>query len=175
MPIVLLLVLLVPRLHCQKCGNISKDLQLQLRQGEDRIMMGSTASLHAVPWQAFILRWNRRTRGKTWLGLLEDITNMFKNRLEGTHNDQSLCGGSVIAKRFVLIARHCLDMERKFKADEIRKDSIHVYLGRHQRLSGGSKYGVSTISLHPNVDLALLQMDRDIVYSSSAWPVLGQN
>ena len=172
------LLLLVPRHNCQKCGNISKSLQLQLHKGEDyedRIIswVGKTAPPHAVPWQVFIFRYNRRTRGKTWLGLLQEISAQFKSIFDPddhSSNYTSLCGGSVIAKRYVLTAYHCLDINSTLKADEISKDSLHVYLGRHHRLSGGSKYGVSTISLHAP-DFALLRLDRDIVYSLSVWPV----
>ena len=179
MTLFLMVLLLVPSHLCEKCGNISKSLQLQLHQGEDRIIswVGKTVPAHAVPWQVFIYRYHRRTRGTTWLGLLEEITRDFMSVFDPDDNPRnytSLCGGSVIAKRFVLTAYHCLDINMDLKEDKIRKESLHVYLGRHNRLAGGTKYGVSTISLHPNArhtDLAMLQLDRDIVYSASVWPV----
>ena len=88
-------------------------------------------------------------------------------------------------KRFVtqcsvLTAGHCLPVDHNIKF-------VRVYLGRHIRTSGGTKYGVKEATFHPGwkdlkagtseeahpvaFDLLLLRLDREVIFSNIISPV----
>ena len=86
-------------------------------------------------------------------------------------------------KRFVtqcsvLTAGHCLPVDHNIKF-------IRVYLGRHIRTSGGTKYGVKKATFHPgwkdymagklkennSFDLLLLRLEQEVILSNIISPV----
>lgn len=115
-----------------------------------RIVGGNAAIEHEFPWQAAM----------TWRS----------GRTKGEH----ICGGSLIAKKFVLTAAHC------FEHGEIP----HYYnftLGQHvySRDSGREQdVHIKRIIVHPDYnyasydsDLALVELDREVYFNNHVYPI----
>ena len=94
--------------------------------------------------------------------------------MKKTDNDNT----KFVTQCFVLTAGHCMEANDPLKG-------ISVYLGRHIRSSGGSKYGVKEATFHPGwmktgeqekmglvpFDLLLLRLDRAVTFSPTISPV----
>ena len=146
----------------QKCGQINPTLQKELGKelasvamesdgdggGRNRIVGGQLAPSHSIPWQAQL-----------------HVRNLATSSLVS-------CGGVVVAARYVMTAAHCASQKEmvKVKVEE-------VWLGRHNRELGGSRYLVAEVFIHPGRteepkahDVALVKLARAISYTSDISP-----
>ncbi|KAH0518736.1 Transmembrane protease serine 6 [Microtus ochrogaster] len=145
---------------CVKKPNPECDGQLDCSDGSDerhcdcglqgpssRIVGGSVSSEGEWPWQASL-------------------------QIRGRH----ICGGALIADRWVLTAAHC------FQEDSMASPRLWtVFLGKmrqNSRWPGEVSFKVSRLFLHPyheedshDYDVALLQLDHPVVYSATVRPV----
>ena len=84
-----------------------------------------------------------------------------------------------VTQCFVLTAGHCINTGQDL-------NDVNVYLGRHIRSSGGTKYGVKEATFHPGwnetvfkagvlsdlaFDLLLLRLDKAVTFSATISPV----
>ena len=150
-----LLVLPPSCLSDQECGQISTDLQKELGK-----------ELYSVTDQN---RQNRIVQGQPapthsipWQAQLY-IRNL-------ADNSSDTCGGVVIARLFVMTSGHCASEQEQHQVEE-------VWLGRNNRQSGGSRYGVAEVFIHPvrprgkspkpkAYDMALVKLARAISYTA---------
>ena len=114
---------------------------------QTRVVGGSDATAGQFPWQAgLVLRGGTRT----------------------------FCGGSVINKRYVLTAAHCL--ENFSAASQIQVTLGDLNIGPTD--AGEQRYFVQQIIQHPQYssvgtgwDFSLLKLDREITFSNTIIPV----
>ena len=86
----------------------------------------------------------------------------------------SWCGGSIIGRRTILTAGHCVYKPR----DPIYDFEVRVYVGVHNVARGlNSPLKVKEIVVHPkyekrfDYDIAILKLASDIPYSETAAPI----
>ncbi|XP_034244259.1 trypsin-1-like [Thrips palmi] len=111
-----------------------------------RIVGGSTALRGEFPWLVSI------TRG-------------------GGH----FCGGSLVSKRWVLTAAHCLCSG---SSEPLRPEQVRVSVGQHDlREREASTVGVARLLMHPGYecshfvhDVALMKLSEDVQWGDTAWP-----
>ena len=161
--LLLLLVLPPSCISDQECGQISSALEKNLGNdlgsaetdsdgGGNRIIKGKDASAHAFPWQAQLILLNSN-RGPKPTGI---------------------CGGAIISPLYLITASHCVEGS----GTSVKE----VWLGRHDRDSGGSRYDVAQVFRHPGRpkaqdpdtdahDMALISLTKAITYSDSISPV----
>jgi secreted trypsin-like serine protease len=103
-----------------------------------KIINGKDAARGQFPWQVAIVG---------------------KNAQEGYMVEDHICGGSLIAWRWVLTAAHCAVTPYGV----ISPDSVHVYMGSHD-FTGGQRIAVKNIVIHEdyNPDQIVPPSDHDI-------------
>ena len=158
--LLVLLVLPPSGISDQECGRISTALEQDLANQLDsataesdgdgnRIVKGKDAPAHSFPWQAQLIL-------------------MYEGRQTG------ICGGAIIAPRYVITASHCI----QGTGTSVKE----VWIGRQERQSGGTSYGVAQVINHPGRprardpdtdahDMALITLASAITYSDSISPV----
>jgi hypothetical protein len=111
------------------------------RHGPDRIVGGQEARPHEFPWQVY-------------LPVTRPGGHIF------------FCGGSIVSRRHVLTAAHCLETRAPGRP-------VWVHVGRHLRRSGGSRHCVAQVTLHPerdkqkgSNDLAVLRLTKALQFSA---------
>lgn len=89
-----------------------------------------------------------------------------------------LCGGSLITKKHVLTAGHCI--HQKYSA-KLRREDVYVKLGNHGLSSTQNTFrGIKKILIHEdwnpyslknNADLAILVMNASVQFSEVIRPI----
>nr|XP_044251477.1 spaetzle-processing enzyme [Drosophila takahashii] len=152
---------------CPEAGNILPDgfkMQCGQTQGSYRIANGRKANLNQFPWMAMLL---------------------YRNILR--YSSQTLftvCGGSLINKRYVLTAAHCVN-KSVLKSKELKR----VRLGEHDIDSFGDcsdgkcapphlEMGIQKVISHENFDsrtyandIALLRLELPVRYTKEIQPI----
>ena len=125
----------------QECGRVHPSIRKALekasrlnRMGQERIVGGQAAKENAFPWQA-----------KLVIKGLTSVICSTKVPCEG------LCGGTVVSKRYVLTAAHCVEKDVELRGVHLGLTDIHAK---------GSVYRVGRIFVHPkrNIDTKLHDM-----------------
>ncbi|KAG7202864.1 hypothetical protein KM043_010014 [Ampulex compressa] len=86
------------------------------------------------------------------------------------YKNRHFCGGSVLNKRWILTAAHCLS--------NFNDTTIGVVLGSNTLDKGGEEYRSEQIMGHPQYsstlvrnDIGLIKLDKDIVFSDKVKPI----
>ena len=116
---------------------------------ESRIVGGTEAQPYQYPWMA---------------ALVSSSTNKF------------ICGATVIAKRYVVTAAHCLI---RFDGSVVKPYQLKVRLGAHRINDQGSiDFGIEQLALHDKYDhatydhdVAVIKLNSDIDYNRAIKPI----
>jgi secreted trypsin-like serine protease len=126
------------------------DATEQNRPRPDRIVGGRDTTIDKNPWQVALL-----------------AARVPANA------DAQFCGGSVVARRWVLTAAHCVD-------GGTRPDQIAVLFGTASLRTGGTRIAVSDIIVHPrwdpdthDFDIALVNVTNDLSVQAITGPSSG--
>lgn len=103
-------------------------------------------------------------------GLPTSIQN-FPYQVSLQYRAQHICGGAIVRPNIVITAAHCVDNTMKVSAFTVRAGSSqHAYGGQLRavlRILRHEGYSSTTY----NLDVALLQLERELVYTQTVQPV----
>ncbi|XP_039955648.1 trypsin alpha-3 [Bactrocera tryoni] len=103
-------------------------------------------------------------------GLPTSIRN-FPYQVSLQYRGQHICGGAIVRPNVVITAAHCVDPSMKVSAFKVRAGSSqHAYGGQLravQRILRHEGYSSTTY----NLDVALLLLARELVYTDTVQPV----
>ncbi|XP_011194414.2 trypsin beta [Zeugodacus cucurbitae] len=104
-------------------------------------------------------------------GLPTSIRN-FPYQVSLQYKGQHICGGAIVRPNVIITAAHCVDQTMKVSSFKVRAGSSqHAYGGQLravQRILRHEGYSSATY----NLDVALLQLERDLVYTQAVQPVV---
>ncbi|XP_055344132.1 CUB and peptidase domain-containing protein 2-like [Paramacrobiotus metropolitanus] len=136
------------------CGKVAIGQRNNVQSFINKIVGGSEATPYSWPWQ---------------VGL--------RLRLPG-NSPIFFCGGSIIAKKWVITAGHCCDLEQLHPA---YGGSMEVFVGTHrkQNVQYNDVFAVRRFIKHPYYsmtpmivnDMCLLELERELTYSMRVQPV----
>lgn len=103
-------------------------------------------------------------------GLPTTIAN-FPYQVSLQYRGQHICGGAIVRPNVVITAAHCVQKTMRVSAFKVRAGSSQYARGGQllavQRIHRHEGYSATTY----NLDVALLQLERELVYTQTVQPV----
>ncbi|KAL7307291.1 hypothetical protein TKK_0000485 [Trichogramma kaykai] len=132
--------------------------------------------IHLIVFLVFICGCNAR-KWKIMEGHLVKSIEDYPFQVSFQYGDDHVCGGSIINKRYVLTAAHCV---HGWGGEQKLIEYSTIRVGSLSSLSGGKIYEVEDFVVHPSwkksqtlpyyADVALMKLKEDIEFSETIQP-----
>ncbi|XP_073833454.1 serine protease SP24D-like [Musca autumnalis] len=110
--------------------------------------------------------------GERVVGGHDAVPKQFPYQISLRRNHSHSCGGSIIDKRWILTAAHCVVEEGTVP---FPAELFTIRAGTINRIAGGVIINVKRIFVHPGYviynDLALLELEEELEYSETIQPI----
>jgi len=142
-----------------------------------RVLDGKSALLKLSAVAFLLLSILQQTKSQNWQNRIINGEETGDNEFPWIvmiRAGTSICGGTIISKKLILTAAHCVNEKENLKS----ADTMEVFTEKHLLKSGGQEFGVEKVFSHEDYnpatfknDIAVLLLKNELTFSDNVTSV----